>query len=173
MTSPANGKKMKVRVEGNTLILERVFDAPRTLTFQAFSTEQHLKNWFGPKGWPITASTLDFRPGGSWHFCMKCQDGSEYHGQESWTKINYQEIVEPERIVYVDGFSDPEGNVVEGMPQSRVTMSFFEQDGQTRLVCETAYSKAEDVQKVLDMGMLEGIESTWDNLEEFLRNAQA
>lgn len=173
MTPPANDKKMKVRVEGKTLILERVFDAPRTLTFQAFSTEEHLKNWFGPKSWPITVSSLDFRPGGSWHFCMKCDDESqEYYGQESWSKVTYQEIVEPERIVYVDAFSDPEGNVVEGMPQSRVAMSFYEQDGKTRLVCETTYATAEDVQKVLDMGMIQGIESTWDNLEEFLLKAQ-
>lgn len=161
--------KMISKVEDHVLVLERVFDAPRELVFKAFSEAEHLKRWFGPKGWPLTVSNIDFRPGGVWHFCMKCTDESqEYYGQESWGKAVYHEIVEPERIVYVDSFSDAEGNIVEGMPETLVTMTFVEHEGKTKLISHAQYASADALKTVMDMGMLEGIASTWDNLEEFL-----
>ncbi|WP_372814259.1 MULTISPECIES: SRPBCC domain-containing protein [Paenibacillus] len=157
------------KVEDHVLVLERVFDAPRELVFKAFSEAEHLKRWFGPKGWPLTVCNIDFRPGGVWHFCMKCTDESqEYYGQESWGKAVYHEIVEPERIVYVDSFSDAEGNIVEGMPETLVTMTFVEHEGKTKLISHAQYASADALKTVMDMGMLEGIASTWDNLEEFL-----
>ncbi|MED4601387.1 SRPBCC domain-containing protein [Paenibacillus validus] len=161
--------KMISKVEDHVLVLERVFDAPRELVFKAFSEAEHLKRWFGPKGWPLTVCNIDFRPGGVWHFCMKCTDESqEYYGQESWGKAVYHEIVEPERIVYVDSFSDAEGNIVEGMPETLVTMTFVEHEGKTKLISHAQYASADALKTVMDMGMLEGIASTWDNLEEFL-----
>ncbi len=100
---------------------------------------------------------------------MKCTDESqEYYGQESWGKAVYHEIVEPERIVYVDSFSDAEGNIVEGMPETLVTMTFVEHEGKTKLISHAQYASADALKTVMDMGMLEGIASTWDNLEEFL-----
>jgi uncharacterized protein YndB with AHSA1/START domain len=169
MTANNAANKMISRVEGRELILERIFDAPRALVFKAFSEAEHLKRWFGPKGWPLTYCEIDFRPGGVWHFCMKCVDESqEYYGQESWGKAVYHEIVEPERIVYVDSFSDAEGNIVEGMPETLITMTFLEHEGKTKLISRAEYASAEALKTVMDMGMLQGITETWDNLAEHL-----
>lgn len=59
--------QMLSKVEGNVLTLERVFNAPRELVFQAFSEAEHLKQWWGPNGWSIPVCNVDFRPGGIWH----------------------------------------------------------------------------------------------------------
>ena len=45
-----------------TVVVSRVFDAPRTLVFKAFSTPEHLAQWWGPKGWTLPVCTVDFRP---------------------------------------------------------------------------------------------------------------
>jgi uncharacterized protein YndB with AHSA1/START domain len=174
MTTNNSAKRMITRVEKEReLILERIFDAPRELVFQAFSKTEHLKRWFGPKGWSLPVSNIDFRPGGVWHFCMKCTDESqEYFGQESWGKAVYHEIVEPERIVYTDAFSDAEGNIIEGMPQTLITMTFVEHEGKTKLISHALYASAEALQTVLDMGMIVGITQTWDNLEAFLEEVK-
>jgi uncharacterized protein YndB with AHSA1/START domain len=165
--------KLISKVEGRELTLERIFNAPRELVFKAFSEEEHLKRWFGPKGWPLVVSNLDFREGGVWHFCMKCTDETQqYYGMESWGKAIYKEIVEPERIVYTDAFSDAEGNITEGMPQTLITMTFLEHEGKTKLISHAEYATDEALKTVLDMGMLEGMTSTWDNLEEFLKEIQ-
>jgi len=162
--------QMTHRVEGTELILERTFNAPRALVFEAFSKPEHLKHWWGPRGWTLPVCNVDFRPGGSWLYCMKCEDERQegFYGMEAWGKAIYLEIVEPERIVMEDYFADSEGNPVEGMPISISTIEFVEENGKTKLLNRTRYASAEDLQKVLDMGMLQGIGETWDRLDELL-----
>lgn len=58
---------MTTRVENDkVLVLERVFNAPRELVFQMFKDPEHLKNWWGPRGWEVPVCKMDFRPGGIW-----------------------------------------------------------------------------------------------------------
>ncbi|WP_276353306.1 SRPBCC domain-containing protein [Cohnella caldifontis] len=165
---------MTAKVEGNVLILERVFHAPRELVFKAFSEAEHLKRWWGPRGWELTYCDIDFRPGGRWHYCMKCMDKNlgDFYGMESWGKSIYGDIVDGEKIDYTDYFSDPEGNEVPGMPAADATNTFLDYEGKTKLVCKTRYVSPEELQKVLDMGMEQGISQTWDRLEEHLESLQ-
>ncbi|GIP00686.1 activator of HSP90 ATPase [Paenibacillus lautus] len=166
--------QMITRVEGQVLVLERVFNAPRELVFKVFTDGEHLKQWWGPRGWEVTVSKMDFRPGGSWHYCMKCLDKNQgdFYGMESWGKSVYQEIDEPETIVLIDYFSDAEGAIAEGMPAPISTMTFVEQDGKTKLINRAVYDSPEALKTVLDMGMEEGITQTWDRLEEYLAAKQ-
>jgi uncharacterized protein YndB with AHSA1/START domain len=159
-------------VENDTvLVLERVFDAPRELVFTMFSQPEHLVHWWGPRGWELPVCTVDFRPGGVWHYCMKCVDASqgEFYGMESWGKAVYKRIVEPESIAYTDYFSDADGNENESLPSTEVTIDFIDLGAKTKIISRSAYVSAESLQKVMDMGMLQGITETWDRLEERLR----
>src|SRR5690554_1859159 len=93
---------MVTRIENGTdLVLERIFDAPRELVFEMFAEAEHLKQWWGPRGWDLPYCDIDFRPGGVWHYCMKCIDTSfgEFYGVESWGKVIYKEIAHPDRII--------------------------------------------------------------------------
>lgn len=166
--------KMISKVEGNVLILEREFDAPKELVFKAFSEPEHLKQWWGPSGWTVPVCNVDFRPGGVWHYCMKCvdQNQGDFFGMESWGKGVYEEIIRNEKIVYRDYFSDAEGNEAEGMPSTRVTLLFEEQDGKTKLINRAEYDSSEALKTVLDMGMEQGITETWDRLEEHLASTK-
>jgi uncharacterized protein YndB with AHSA1/START domain len=154
-----------------TYVMERVFDAPRELVFEAYSTAEHLKNWWGPKGWTLPFCEVDFRPGGTWLYCMKGPVGSE-DGEmmESWGKAVYQEIIEPERIVYKDTFVDSDGSRVEGTPEMLITVEFVEEKGKTRLISKTLFESAEQLQQVLEMGMEQGFSETLDRLEAYLAN---
>ncbi|MBW5447709.1 SRPBCC domain-containing protein [Cohnella sp. CFH 77786] len=164
--------KMLTKVEGNVLILERVFDAPRELVFEAFTKPEHLKRWWGPRGWTLTVCEVDFRPGGVWHYCMKCEDEKQgdFYGMESWGKGIYHEIEAPGMFTYTDYFSDAEGNENTAMPSTEVTNSFLEQDGKTKLVSRAEYASEEALKTVLSMGMEQGITETWDRLAEHLQS---
>ena len=48
----------------------RVFDAPRERVFRAWTDPEHLKQWWGPKGFTNTFHEFDMRPGGHWRFVM-------------------------------------------------------------------------------------------------------
>ena len=155
--------KLQVETRGGQLILTREFDAPRRKVFQAHTDCKHLKNWWGPRTWPVTHCQMDFRVGGKWHYCMTGPDGTQ-----SWGLAIYKEIVEPERIVYEDHFSDKDGNQNKDLPSTVATTEFLEKDGKTILRSIANYPTAEDLQKVLDMGMVAGVTETFDRLEEYL-----
>ncbi|OZM57562.1 ATPase [Lottiidibacillus patelloidae] len=163
--------QMISKVEGNVLILEREFDAPKELLFKAFSEEDNLKKWWGPRGWTLTVCNLNFQEDGTWHYCMKCIDENQkdFFGFESWGKGVYQEIIQDEKISYIDHFSDAEGNVgINGMPSTQITISFEEHDGKTKLINRAVYPSGEALNTVIGMGIEKGMTETWDKLEEHL-----
>ncbi len=146
-----------------TFVVERVFNAPRELVFEAFSKPEHLKQWWGPKGWTLPVCELDFRPGGTWLYCMRGPGG-----EESWGKAVYRDIQPPEKITYTDNFVDSDGNVLEGTPQLQITVSFEALEDETKVISRTVFGSAEELKRVLDMGMEAGLNETWDRLEAFL-----
>lgn len=155
--------KTMVTTSGKQLHMERLFNAPRQLVFEAWSKPDYLARWWGPKGWTLPVCKVDFRAGGSWHYCMR---GPE--GEESWGKAIYHQIVVPERIVYSDYFSDAAGTLSDQMPVGTTTMTFIELDGKTKVIGESEYPAAADLEKVIQMGMLEGMNESLNRLEEAL-----
>jgi uncharacterized protein YndB with AHSA1/START domain len=99
------------------LVITRVFDAPRELVWKAWTQPQRFVRWWGPKGFTVPFCKIDLHPGGVMHFCMRSPEGRDF-----WNKGVFREVVEPERIVSTDSFSDEEGNLVQpahyGMAQT-------------------------------------------------------
>ena len=132
----ATDRKQIIKNEDD-LVITRIFDAPRKLVFKAWTDPAHLIHWWAPMGCTTPFCEVDLRVGGKFHFCMRMPDGLEI-----WGLGIYREIVEPERIVYVDTFADAKGNIVPpshygmsmGYPsETVVTVTFSEQDGKTKL----------------------------------------
>ncbi|PMB09861.1 ATPase [Fischerella thermalis CCMEE 5273] len=171
MSKEQSYNKTISRVEGKDLILERVFDAPHELVFKVYSESEHLENWWGPQGWKTENRRFEFKPGGVWHYCMRCTDKNQgdFYGQESWGKVVYHEIVAPEKIVYTDTFSDEHGHLNESLPGVLTTMTFVEYEGKTKLIIRGQYASVDDLQKVKDMGIVEGFSSQMDRLEDYLK----
>ena len=61
-----------------TLVITRVFDAPRHLVFEAWTKKEHLDRWCAPRGFATPHSAGDFRPGGAWESCMIAPDGTRH-----------------------------------------------------------------------------------------------
>ncbi len=120
------------------IVIERVIDAPRELVFEAWTRPEHLVHWWAPRGCSTPAYTVDLRPGGAFHYCMRMADG-----RDIWGLGIFREVVRPEKIVYVDSFADEAGGKVPpsryGMSnahpaESLVTVSFSDLGGRTRVV---------------------------------------
>ncbi|WP_164779578.1 SRPBCC domain-containing protein, partial [Paenibacillus kobensis] len=120
--------------EDGKLIITRTFDAPRELVFRVCSEIEHLQHWWGPVGLTWGQATLDFRPGGKFHYSMSSNDGYTL-----WGRFVYEEIDAPNRIVYINSFSDEEGNAVrppfssEFPIEVRNEVTFEDFDGGTRI----------------------------------------
>lgn len=87
-------------------VISRVYDAPRDLVFSCFTSAEHMSRWWGPKGITIVNATLDLRLGGIFHYGMQRPDGSIM-----WGRFVFREIVTPEKIVFINSFSDEHANL--------------------------------------------------------------
>ena len=163
---PSDTRTTVARTGEREMVVSRVFDAPRDLVWKAWTDPEALKQWWGPRAWPTTYCTIDLRVGGAWHYRMTGPDGAE-----SWGKGIYQEITPPERLVYIDVFSDAEGNTNESMPTLEVTVEFHDRDGKTEVVSTSQTATKEQLDALLGMGVVEGVSETWDRLEEYLARA--
>lgn len=155
------------------LIITRLLDAPRELVFKVFSEAEHLAHWWGPKGMKIDVTKLDFRPGGTFHYTMTAENG-----YTMWGIFNYRDIIYPEKIEFVNSFSDPEGNITkppfpDPWPLEIYNIiSFTEKNNQTTLLLRARPINAstEERQTFLNgfESMEQGFGGTFDQLSEYL-----
>ncbi|HWD92746.1 MAG TPA: SRPBCC domain-containing protein [Verrucomicrobiae bacterium] len=154
-------------------IISRTFAAPRELVWKAWSERRRLMAWFGPKGFTMPAAKMDFRPGGSFHYCMASSDGTEM-----WGKFVYHEIVAPEKIVLVNSFSDEDGGITRH-PMSATwplemlsTFTLAGENGRTTATVHWVPWNATDAEcKTFDAaheGMKQGWTGTFDQLAAYL-----
>ena len=110
----------EVKIIGNRVQITRAFDAPRQLVFGWWAQAEKLQQWSGCKDATSCEIEMDFRVGGS--FTQKMQIAGA--GEFSLTG-KYDEIVEPERIIY-------HANL--GQAVTKVMVEFFEQGRGTKVV---------------------------------------
>jgi len=164
-TTPRTGSlgAMSTSIDGLDFIASRVFRAPRDLVFRAWSDCGHLTNWWGPSGWTLPVCEMDFRVGGTWQYCMRSPEGETSCGAST-----YHEIVEPERIVYTDAFTDADGKPIADMPEMVITVSFAEVADGTKLTSVARFATAKDLEFGVGIGMEQGLRETWDRLDAYL-----
>jgi uncharacterized protein YndB with AHSA1/START domain len=153
------------------LVLTRVFDAPRDVVFKAWTEPKRVARWWGPKGFTTPFCQVDLRVGGVVRYCMRSPEGRDY-----WGKAIYREIVEPERLVFIDVFSDEQGNTVKpaayGMSpdwpdETLVTVTFAALGGKTEVTVRQ--SVPESIAE--KTGAREGWAESLDRLAEYLSKA--
>ena len=160
-------------------IISRVFDAPRDLLWQCFTDPARMRHWWGPKGFTVLSSKMDFRVGGTYHYGMKAPDGSTM-----WGRFVYREIVPQERIVFANSFSDEAGGVTrhplhQTWPLLMLTTFSFEDEpgGKTKFTVHwRPLDATAEEKKTFDdnrNSMRMGWTGTMDQLDAYLMKAKA
>ncbi len=158
-------------------VISRTFDAPRDLVWKAFTDPEHMKQWWGPKGFTVIQSKMDLRPGGTYHYGMRAPDGSAM-----WGKFVYREITAPERMVFINSFSDEAGGITRHpmaptWPLEMLSTFTFEEvsGGKTKLTIRwSPHNATEEERKTFDAGrdgMQQGWGGTLEQLEKYLATA--
>ena len=135
----------------------RVFDAPRRLVFEAWTSPEHLPHWMlGPEGWTMPVCEVDLRVGGAWHFVWRRTDGTEMgmHGV-------YREIKPPERLISTESWGGD-------WPETVNTLVLTEKDGKTTATLTILYPSMQARDAALQTGMKDGLAPTFDRLDEYL-----
>jgi len=116
--------KNAAAVAERTLIIERIFDAPPEIVFEAWTKPEHLTKWWGPTAFTLPFCELDFREGGRYRFCMRSPAGEDH-----WVWGEYKAIEPPERLEFTWNREDADGNIWNS---TVVRLTFANADGRTK-----------------------------------------
>jgi uncharacterized protein YndB with AHSA1/START domain len=159
----SNRNQMTVTLPSDReIVLTREFAAPRDLVFEAYSSAEHLKHWWGQAASTITVCELDFRPGGAWRMVERDANGDEYA-----FRGEVREVARPERIVQTFEWEGLPGHI------SLETVQFEDLGGRTRVVATSVFDSVEDRDGMLQSGMEQGAGESYDRLEAYLRTLAA
>lgn len=157
-------------------VISRVFDAPPAVVYKAWTEHDQLKKWWGPKGFGMEFSKMEFKPGGIFHYCMTTPDG-----HKMWGKWVFREVNPPKSFKIVSSFSD-ENEGLTRHPMSATwpietvgTTTFTEtKDGKTEVtIASSPINATEEECKTFVEGfdsMKIGFGGTLDRFEEFLKS---
>ena len=158
------GKLQVTTPSEREIAMTRVFDAPRSLVFDAWTKPELLRRWLGVRGgWTFAVCEVDLKVGGSYRFVWRGPDGSEM----AMGGV-YREIVRPERLVATEKFDEPwyEGEALD-------TMVFIEHGGKTTATTTVLYASREVRDAVLKSPMDRGVSESYEKLDEVLASTPA
>lgn len=129
--------------DNNTFVISRVFETNRDFAFSAWTDPKIMAEWWGPKGFTVSHSKMDLHPGGTYLYGMKSPQG-----YEMWGKFVFQHIRIPEKLVFINSFSDPQAGITRHpmeplWPLETMSVITFEEMGdKTRITVEWTPYKA-------------------------------
>ncbi len=141
------------------IVLTRVFNAPRSLVFEAWTNPEHVKQWYGCSIMTLSICEIDLRVGGAYRYVMRAPDGAHHTMQGV-----YREMTPPVRLAYTERY------VTEAFTSNDalVTVLFAEHDGMTTLTSTSLYPSKTDRDGHLATGMEGGAAETLDRLAALL-----
>jgi uncharacterized protein YndB with AHSA1/START domain len=143
------------------ILIEREFDAPRHLVYQAYTTPELVKRWWHANRGEVTMVEIDLRVGGRWRYVMTACGGPEvgFHGE-------YREIVTNERIVSTEFYEGVPDGVAEEDATTLNTTTFDEIDGRTKLTILVQAKSRMTRDAIIESGMEDGLQDALDLLEQ-------
>lgn len=155
MKQTVDGAKVTTPSE-REIRIERVFNAPRSRVWQAFTDPTLLAQWWG-RGNKLVIERMDVERGGHWRFVEHGPDG--IHGFEG----RYREVTPPQRIVQTFEWDGMPGHVA-------IETAVFEDlgDGRTRVVNTSLFHTSDERDGMLNSGMEKGLNQSYAALDRLL-----
>ena len=145
------------RSDSKELRITRLYDAPVSAVWDAWTDPAQVAQWWGPRGFTLTTHSKDLRVGGTWVYTMHGPDGTDYPN-----RTVYHEVEPHRRLVYDHGASG------DRPPLFRVTVTFTEVRGKTRMDMTMALPTPEAAAETAAFVKKAGGNATWDRLAEHL-----
>ena len=159
MTTTNSGETTLTTPSDREAAMTRVFDAPRELVFEAWTSPEHVPHWLlGPEGWEMPVCEIDLRPGGSWRYVWRRADGTEMEMDG-----DFNDVAPPERIVNTERWGGD-------WPETVNTVAFTEEDGRTTVTITVLYPSQEARDAAIGTGMADGADESFARLDERLRS---
>ena len=144
-----------------TVFITREFAAELPLVWDAFTKPEILDQWVAPKPWQSKTKYMNFKVGGRRFYAMVSPEG-----QERWSIQEYTSITPKTNFKMYNAFADKDEN--PELPGSEWEYNFSEQNGITKVSIIIKNESLARMEKMIEMGFVEGFKMTIDNLEKLL-----
>ena len=144
---------MESNTKDREISITRTLNAPIDLVWEAWTTPEHIAQWWGPNGFTNTISKMDLQPGGEWLLVMHGPDGTDYNN-----KSIFREIIPHKKIVF--------DHVA---PNFTATIDFQAQGDKTFLTWHMLFESAElFIQVVKTFKADEGLKQNVEKFQAYL-----
>ncbi|MFD3811713.1 SRPBCC domain-containing protein [Rhodococcus sp. NPDC058639] len=149
--------------ENLSLTITADFAAPVERVWQIYADPRQLEKVWGPPEYPATFVDHDLSAGRHITYFMSGPEGEKYPGYWEVTAVD-----EPRSFSFSDGFADQDFNPDPNLPVSVNVYTFTAHDGGTRATYVSTYESAEALEKVVDMGIVEGSSSAIGQIDDLI-----
>jgi uncharacterized protein YndB with AHSA1/START domain len=146
-----------------TLTFVAEFNASVERVWRIWEDPRQLERWWGPPTWPASFEQHDFVVGGQSRYYMTGPEGQKSHG---WWTITAIEA--PHRLEFADGFAGDDGEPLESMGSIQAVVTLDALGSRTRMTTITTFANAEQLERMLAMGMEEGMRLAMGQIDELL-----
>jgi uncharacterized protein YndB with AHSA1/START domain len=144
-----------------TVFITREFAADQSLVWDAFTKSELLDQWVAPKPWSSKTKYMNFEVGGQRFYAMVSPEG-----MERWAIQEYTSITPKTNFKMHNAFADKDEN--PELPGSDWDYTFSEKNGITKVSIIIKNESLERMERMIEMGFVEGFKMTIDNLEYLL-----
>ena len=149
--------------EALTLTLVAQFDASPDQVWEVWEDPRKLERWWGPPTFPATFTRHEFIVGGQSRYFMTGPAGETPRG---WWRIDA--IDKPRRLEFANGLAGEDGEPMPGVKPMAGHVTFVDTDGGTRMTTVTRFTDVEQMQKMLAMGMEEGMTQAIGQIDDLV-----
>lgn len=135
----------------------RVFDAPKSLVWDALIRPELVRRWFGPRGHHLVVCEIDLRVGGAWRYVIRSPEG-----HDMGMRGTYREIAPPDALVWTESFDD------YPMGEAQNRLQLVEAGGKTTMTVVVRAPSQEVRDAIIASGMEHGAAETYDRLNELV-----
>lgn len=144
-----------------TVLITKEFAYKLSLVWDAYTKPEILDQWWAPKPWASRTKVMDFKVGGRRFYAMVSPEGDE-----RWAVQKYKSITPKTNFKFFNAFADKDEN--PELPGSDWDLSFSEQDGATKVSISIYNESLERLERMVELGFVEGTKMQLNNLEELL-----
>jgi uncharacterized protein YndB with AHSA1/START domain len=150
-----------VNKDTKTVLITKEFAAGLDLVWDAYTNAELLDKWWAPKPFTSRTKVMDFTVGGKRFYAMVSPEGLE-----RWVMQKYTSITLKTNFKLFNTFSDENENLE--FPGSDWDLSFNEQEGKTTVRVSIYNESLERLERMIELGFVEGTKAQLENLEELL-----
>jgi uncharacterized protein YndB with AHSA1/START domain len=146
-----------------TLTVVGEYPVPVERLWEAYADPRQIEKFWGPETWPATFTRHDMAPGGRSDYYMTGPAGEIARG---WWRFV---AVQPGRRFEVeDGFAHDDGTPNDQLPTMRLVFTFEPTATGSRFTSVTHFPSVEAMERLVEMGMVEGLRSALSQLDRVL-----